>query len=566
MRNVEYTIKILTEFFNIVLHGLLSIRTLDNKFLLVVHNADVIGSLLDRDNEFDEGAGNDVLTVLEVNSYDWGTTDGLLVVLYTISIHHLENTTQTVNALDDGLLVSRRTGTCHWILRLRHGELVVKIILFKIKSLVIQLGLKTTSIDFGVDAGGHKSLKIKRSIVRHLVNISIHSRLGKGLGVLVISLLVGKFSLVRDSEFIGSVSDLIYMNELRVNLRLCISLLLGIGKTLLEDSLKGYDIKILVFVLVSVDILVLLNLERGVTGLRVIGRSSDNADRSGRGSSPCEYIVSLVSNKGEVSAVNAYCPWVQTELGHRLGRGVLLELIHQPTVLIASVLWCNSLLVLLVVSKRIVGDGLEKNRRNSVIVVLRNQGDAAETVGDDAEDSVDSCVELSFVLLNLLIEFGDLVVKILNSLVNLRVKFGDLILKLSVLCVKSREFSLENTLLGIGSDHVLELLGEECTEVLGVELVCLKSGVHLLKRGDLTLKSANLSILAESLLQRLDVAEGESCVTLSLVSGGLSIVSGLLSLLNGGLKTRNIPLKGRNPALEGGDGFLGGLKVSLQST
>ena len=114
VRNVEYTIKILTEFFNIVLHGgHRSIRTLDNKVLLLVHNADVIGSLLDRDNEFDEGAGNDVLTVHEVNSYDWGTTDGLLVVLYTISIHHLENTTQTVNALDDGLLVSRRTGTCH---------------------------------------------------------------------------------------------------------------------------------------------------------------------------------------------------------------------------------------------------------------------------------------------------------------------------------------------------------------------------------------------------------------------------------------------------------------------
>ena len=394
VRNVEYTIKILTEFFNIVLHGLLSITTLDNKFLLVVHNADVIGSLLDRDNEFDEGAGNDVLTVLEVNSYDWGTTDGLLVVLYTISIHHLENTTQTVNALDDGLLVSLRTGTCHQILRLRHGELVVKTILFKIKIGVVNNVFKATSKDFGVDAGCHKSLKIKRSIVRHLVNISILSRLGKGLGVLVISRLAGKFRLVRDSELIGSVSDLIYMNELRVNLRLCISLLLGIGKTLLEDSLKGYDIKVLVFVLVSVDLLVLLNLERGVTGLRVIGRSSDNADRSGRGSSPCEYIVSLVSNKGEVSAVNAYCPWVQTELGHRLGRGVILELIHQPTVLIANVRWCSSLHVLLVVSKRIVGDGLEKNRRNSVIVVLRNQGDAAETVGDDAEDSVDSCVEI----------------------------------------------------------------------------------------------------------------------------------------------------------------------------
>ena len=228
---------------------------------------------------------------------------------------------------------------------------------------------------------------------------------------------------------------------------------------------------------------------------------------------------------------------------------------------------CRSLvLTSLVTIHWIVGDGLEEDGRNAVNIVLRDESDAAETACDDAEDSVDSCVELSVVLLNLLIKLGDPFVEGSVVLLNLSVKFVDLILKVFVLSVKSLEFSLESTLLGIGSDHVLELLGEVCTELLGVELVCLKSGVHLLKRGDLTLKSANLSILAESLLQRIDVAEGESCVTLSLVSGGLGIVSGLLGILNGGLKTRNIPLKGSNLALEGGDVLLGDLKVSLQGT
>ena len=232
----------------------------------------------------------------------------------------------------------------------------------------------------------------------------------------------------------------------------------------------------------------------------------------------------------------------------------------------ASVICRSLVLTSLATIHWIVGDGLEEDGRNAVNIVLRDESDAAETACDDAEDSVDSCVELSVVLLNLLIKLGDPFVEGSVVLLNLSVKFVDLILKVFVLSVKSVKFSLESTLLGIGSDHVLELLGEECTEVLGVELVCLKSGVHLLKQGDLTLKSAFLSILAESLLQRLDVAEGESCVTLSLVSGGLGIVSGLLGILNGGLKTRNIPLKGSNLALEGGDVLLGDLKVSLQST
>ena len=90
----------------------------------------------------------------------------------------------------------------------------MKTILFKIKIGVVNNVFKARSLNLRVDAGGYKSLKIKRSIVRHLVNISILSRLGKGLGVLVTSLLGGKFRLVRDGEFIGSVSDLIYMNEL----------------------------------------------------------------------------------------------------------------------------------------------------------------------------------------------------------------------------------------------------------------------------------------------------------------------------------------------------------------
>ena len=178
----------------------------------------------------------------------------------------------------------------------------------------------------------------------------------------------------------------------------------------------------------------------------------------------------------------------------------MIILICVPTVIpILAIVILNNLILVLII-KSIVNDGLEENCRNAVIIVLRNESDAGKSSLDNTENLVDSCVESALYTVNFLIEF------ILRS----EYLSCDFLVDYTTICKSS-------------FDSLIELCCEGIVEISCVELVSIESAVHLLKHLNLSLESTLISIYAESFLEGSDVSESSGCICLGVISSLLGI-------------------------------------------
>ena len=133
----------------------LSIRASENCALNLIANGH-IRLTITSDNELDECAGNDVLTMHKVNPYDRHTAYTCSNILTFSILNSTEYTLRSIEAYNFLLLVNYRLTISNLIRSLSYRELVGEAELLKVKNLMVRNFLKTVfSINNG-EAGSNE--------------------------------------------------------------------------------------------------------------------------------------------------------------------------------------------------------------------------------------------------------------------------------------------------------------------------------------------------------------------------------------------------------------------------
>ena len=176
-----------------------------------------ISLALTSDDEFNECAGNDVITMHKVNSYDRHTANASSYILTFGVLNSTEDTLLRIKANNFLLLVNNRLAVRNLITSLSYRESICETELLKIENLVVRYTLNTIFLINNGEAGSNERTEVEILIVWHSIYISTFLSSGECLGILVaidkLELFYRNLSLVKSNSSSISIETFLVGNS-----------------------------------------------------------------------------------------------------------------------------------------------------------------------------------------------------------------------------------------------------------------------------------------------------------------------------------------------------------------